>query len=224
MSIQFTFREKGAAHPERPRRRAAFLLRVQYKTRKVGGFWRVERDDDGELGPVRSTAEVNAIVRRWSKDARAGSRLDLHHETQDVVFAMRSVEVAPPVVAPDIAPPLQLLYVRVFTKYGWVTNLGNWYCRFVRGTRIVSKHGYYLSNLWRGAAQDFGCPDGAHLELLANSIVHWATDPSDPLYGKIATVIVHDRIWQKGEGWQHYGGVYHYHVHVDVDLGVACHP
>lgn len=221
MSLQFTVHQKGAGHPERPRRRAAFLLRERFLVKKAQGPFQLERDNDGDLGPIRDEAEVNKIVRQWSSVAKAGARLDVH--AVDTVLAFKSVEVAPPIVAPDIAPDLVPVYVRVFSQYGWVTNLGNWYCRFVAGTHTVSRHGYYTS-FWHGAAQDFGCPDAAHLEMLALAIVHWATDPTDPLCGKIDTVIYHDRIWTRTGGWQHYGGVYHYHVHVDVSQGGPCSP
>lgn len=221
MSTQFTFHAKGDDHPERPRRPAAIRLRVRTKVGRAHGPFQIERDNNGDLGPDRDDREVNKIFGRWVSSAEVGGRFDIH--SQDDVMTIRAVEVAPPVQAPDIAPPLALLYVRVFTNYGWVTNLGNWYCRFIAGTRTVSRHGYYASE-WKGAAQDFGCPDGAHLELLGTAIVHWATDKTDPLYGKIATVIYHNRIWTKKSGWHNYTGIYHYHVHVDVVAGSACNP
>lgn len=223
MSLQFTFRDKDDDHPEAPRRPAAIRLRVRTKTGRAHGPFTVERDNDGDLGPDRSTAEINRIFKQWVKTAKVGARIDIH--SQDDVFVVRAVEVAPPVQAPDIAPALVPVYERVFGMYGWVSNLGNWYCRFIAGTRIVSRHGYRDGRgAWQGAAQDFGCPDGAHLELLGVAIVHWATDKTDPLYNKVDTVIYHDRIWTKGKGWSHYTGIYHYHVHVDVKAGSACSP
>jgi hypothetical protein len=217
---EFTFHQKGQDHPEQPRKTAAIRLRVRFKIGRAHGPFNIEKDGGG-LGPDRTTAEVNRIVKQWTRTASVGSRLDIH--TQDDVFNLKAVEVAPPIAAPNIAPPLDKLYVRVFTKYGWVTNLGNWYCRYIAGTHIVSRHGYYTT-LWKGAAQDFGADSGSQLELLAYAIVHWATDPTDTdFYGKIATVIVHDRIWTNGT-WGHYSGEYHYHVHCDVLAGVACRP
>jgi hypothetical protein len=221
MSTQYTVHVKGKPHPEKPRRRAAFLLRQRSLVSKAKGPFTIERDNNGEEGPVRTEGEVNKIVRNWSKKGEIGSRLDVH--AQDTVLAFKCIQVAPPVPAPDIAPELVPVYVRVFTNYGWVTNLGNWFCRYIAGTHTVSRHGYYGTS-WRGAAQDFGCPDSAHLELLANNIVHWTTDHTDPLYGKVDTVIVHNRIWSKTGGWNTYNGVYHYHVHIDVQSGSPCHP
>lgn len=226
MSREFTFHQKGMAHHERPRRRAAFLTRVWFKIDKANPPFRVRRDG-GEEGPPRTVPEIRRIVRQWSKTAEVGARLDLLDDTlpkhDQIVYHFRCVEVAPAVPAPDTAPPLGPLYVRVVTRHGWVTNLGNWYCRFIAGTHEVSRHGYYAL-AWKGAAQDFGADSAQHLEDLAEEIVHWATDATDEFYGKIATVIVHDRIWTRNEGWHHYSGIYHYHVHVDVDEGVPCSP
>lgn len=220
--IQFTFREQDQDHPERPRRAAALRLRVRFKVGRAQGPFTIERDNDSAEGPDRSAGEINRIVRNWTKTPTVGARLDIH--AQNNVFTLRAVEVAPAVSAPDTHPVIAALYVRVFTKYGWVTNLGNWYCRYISGTHTVSRHGYYAPT-WKGAAQDFGAENGDQLLLLAYAIVHWATDPTDPaFYGKIATVIVHDRIWTQGSGWSGYGGVYHYHVHADTEAGVPCSP
>jgi hypothetical protein len=221
MSTQYTFRDKDDDHPERPRRAASFRLRVRNRVARAHGPFTVERDNNGDQGPDRDQREVNRIVKHWVSTAKVGARLDIH--SQDDVFVLKAVEVAPAVQAPDIAPALVPVYQRVFGLYGWVTNLGNWYCRYVANTHTVSRHGYYGAD-WKGAAQDFGCPDAAHLDLLANNIVHWTTDPTDPLFGKVDTVIVHDRIWTSSGGWKRYSGVYHYHVHVDVTAGSACSP
>jgi len=221
MSTQYTFRDQDDDHPEQPRRAMAFKLRVRTKVGRAKGPFHIERDDDGDLGPDRTAREVNRIVRQWVNTSKVGARMDIHSPKD--LFVLKVVEVAPPVQAPDIAPALVPVYVRVFSNYGWVTNLGNWYCRYIAGTRTVSHHGYYGDG-WKGGAQDFGCPDGAHLELLGNAIVHWATDPTDPLHGNVDTVIYHDRIWTSGSGWHHYTGVYHYHVHVDVSAGGPCSP
>lgn len=224
MSTQFTYHEKGMDHPEHPRRRASFLLRVRFKFAKVHGLMRVQRDG-GDLGPPRTVAECNRITRNWTKTAKVGARLNFFDDAQQdsMVYHFRAVEVKPPIPAPDTAPPLGPLYVRVVMKHGYVTNLGNWFCRFIAGTRDVSRHGYY-SQTWKGAAQDFGCDTSQQLSDLADEVIRWANDPQDPFYNKVATVIVHDRIWERGVGWQHYGGIYHYHVHVDVDAGVPCSP
>lgn len=229
MSRQFTVHRKGASHPEHPRRRAAFLLRERRLVARAQGPFQLERDDDGDLGPDRTTAEVNKIVVQWSKTAVVGARLDVH--AQDTVLAFKCVEVKPPIQAPDIAPFLQPVYVRIFTKHGYATNLGNWYCRFIAGTRIVSRHGYYDDDTWHGAAQDFGADNGDELEVMAFEIMSWATDPTDKdMFGRVATIIVHDRIWERGDAaapvsrWRSYSGIYHYHVHVDVDQGVPCSP
>jgi hypothetical protein len=45
-----------------------------------------------------------------------------------------------------------------------------------------------------------------------------------PLSGKVAHVIVGDRIWEPSRGWSFYGGIYHTHVHVDTNEGRPCHP
>lgn len=221
--IQFTIHTKGETHHEQPRKRAAFRARVQFKLDHAQGPFQLRRDG-GDPGPDRNTKEIYDRVRSWTQNATTGARLDII--AQDTVLNLRAVQVAPPIPAPDVAPPLGKLYVQVFTKYGWVTNLGNWYCRFIAGTRTVSRHGYHAADdSWFGAAQDFGASNGDQLVLLANDIVHWANDSSDTdFYRKIATVIVHDRIWTKDGGWGHYSGEYHYHVHVDVDAGVPCSP
>lgn len=222
---EFTFHAKGDTHHERPRKRAAFHQRVQFKLERAQGPVQLRRDG-GPPGPDRTTAEIMGRVRAWTKQARVGSRLDIITQDPGVVFNLRTVEVAPPVPAPDIAPALRPVYIRGFTRHQFLTNLGNWYCRFVAGTRVVSRHGYHAADdSWYGAAQDFGADNGDQLVQWANEIVAGATDPQDTeFYNRIATVIVHDRIWEQGVGWGHYGGEYHYHVHVDVDQGIACSP
>ncbi len=224
--IQFTFHERGMDHPERPRRRAAFLIRCWFKLRKAKFPGRFRRDG-GDFGPLRSSGEAHRIIRTWTKLATVGARLDFfdgEDAADQMRFHFRAVEVAPPIPAPETAPPLGPLYVRVMLKHGWATNLGNWFCRYIAGTNTVSRHGYYGS-YWKGAAQDFGADNAGQLDFLAEEIVGWTTDPSDDFYGKVATVIVHNRIWQRETGrWLPYGGIFHFHVHVDVDEGVACNP
>lgn len=219
--IEFTFHQKGEAHHEHPRNRAAFDQRVQFKLSKAQAPFFLRRDE-GPIGPDRTTAEVMDRVQSWTKQGKVGSRLDI--VAQDTVFNLKTVQVAPPIQAPDIDPELKPVYIRGFTKHGYLTNLGNWFCRYVAGTNTVSTHGYSGSG-WQGAAQDFGASTPAQLDQWADEVVHAAQDPQDTeFFNKVATVIVHDRIWERGQGWSHYGGIFHFHVHVNTDNGGPCSP
>lgn len=221
MSIQFTIHEKGETHHEQPRKRSAFNQRVQFKIAHATGPVNIRRDES-DPGPDRTIPDTNTIVRHWTRTAKPGARMDL--VTQDTVFNLRACEVAPPVPGPNTSPIIAKWYVRVFTKHGYVTNLGNWYCRFIAGTNVVSRHGYHAADdSWLGDAQDFGCPTAQQLDALADEIVRALEDPTDELHMSLSHVIVHDRIWENGN-WSHYDGIYHYHVHIDNNAGVPCSP
>jgi hypothetical protein len=221
MTTEFTIHQKGDNHPERSRKRAAFHTRVKFKLDHATGPFTISRDG-GDRGPSRTSAEVYDRVRVWTKQGKVGSRFDII--AQDTVFNLKTVEVAPPIPAPNTSPIIAKWYVRVFTKHGYVTNLGNWYCRYIAGTRIVSRHGYHAADdSWFGDAQDFGCPTSDLLSALADEIVRALEDPSDELHMSLSHVIVHDRIWENGN-WSHYSGEYHYHVHIDNNAGVPCSP
>lgn len=229
--LRFTFRPKGADHPDKPRRLVLVQTRLRhqaYKAAKKYGshMWQLSDDKGDTAGPHLATRAMLKEVRtRMAKQKHAGLRLDVIQVGGAFQhFVERCVEVSPPVKAPDVAPWLQLVYTWGFGTFKNASNLGNWLCRFIANTSDVSRHGYKDDPVWYGAAQDFGANTEQELIIIAKQFIAWATDHKHPLYQKIGTVIWTDQIWTPSEGIHHYSGIYHHHVHVDVPQGYACQP
>jgi len=87
-------------------------------------------------------------------------------------------------------------------KYPDCSFLGAYVCKYIVGSSTLSQHSY-------GNAVDFGRDNMAELYDLA----HYLVEHADEL--DLVHVIVDDKIWEPGTGWQHYSGDRHYHVHAD---------
>lgn len=126
---------------------------------------------------------------------------------------------------PDLGahPEIEKIAGSVWSKFGanQVRSGGLYVCRYISGTRNVSRHGYRGPD-WKGAALDIFVenPDSmAHLWQVANWIV------AETRAGRLNadTVICGNMIWSRyNNQWRSYGGVYHTHVHVDVPGGWPC--
>lgn len=164
---------------------------------------------------------VKQKIRRRTHSNYGDPKLFIQRQSDMQTLSIHKVEG--PEKIPDLgcAPELERIHAAVWGKFGssGVRSGGRYFCRFVDGTRIVSRHGY-RSDTWQGAAEDiFSMPDNMDaLRVRANFIV------SETQAGRLnaRTVIVGDDVWTPSTGWQPYGGVYHTHVHVDVEGGFPC--
>ena len=174
------------------------------------------REIGEEWGPWRGEAEtMDRIADRVDKMG-VGPRLVVQREDRD----MRGIRELSSVPDLDAAPELEEIHAAVWRKYN-VRSGGLWLCRYIDGTRSVSRHGY-LSSSWKGAAEDIFVNSGGMTELI--KIGRFIVDETKRGNLKAAEVIVDNDYWSPSGGWRVYGGQRHYHVHTSVSGGSACHP
>ena len=177
------------------------------------------REIGKEFGRWQNEADlVPKVINRLEKMG-VGPRLVVQRESNKETMGIREVTKTPNLGA---APEIEEIHAAVWDAFD-VRSGGLWLCRYIDGTRSVSRHGY-LSSSWKGAAEDI-FPMGkdanaAGLEKVANFII------SGTKAGRLKAqnVIWLQRIWEPGVGEHVYGGVTHYHVHADVSGGGPCNP
>lgn len=175
------------------------------------------REEGQEYGNWRKEGDiVPRIIDRLEKMG-VGPKLIVQRERDHEGLAIREVTTSPDLGA---APAIEAIHGAVWAKFTCRSG-GLWLCRYIDGTRTVSRHGYQSSS-WKGAAEDiFPNEGGAQgLENIANFVI--GQTKSGNLNAR--TVIWLQRIWEAGVGERVYGGQTHYHVHVDVAGGSACNP
>jgi hypothetical protein len=175
------------------------------------------REIGGEWGPWRRESEaIDRIEMRIDKMG-VGPRLVVQRQNDMDMRAIRELSQTPNLGA---APELEKIHGAVWQRYN-VRSGGLYLCRYIDGTRTVSKHGY-RSDSWKGAAEDVFVNAGGMTELV--KVGRYIADQTKAHTLEAATVIVDNDIWQPSTGWKVYGGQRHYHVHVDVLGGTACSP
>lgn len=175
-----------------------------------------------EYGDWVTVPNAQQTFRAQTAADRAGVRVFTQRRRDGKEFVVTKVERD---VVPDLGcePALEKIHHAVFdVKYpGRVRSGGRYFCRFVDGTTVVSRHGY-RTDRWQGAAEDIFVTDPntmAFLEEVADFIV--AETEAGRLDAR--TVIVNRRRWTP-LGWGPYTGAQHFHVHVDTDGGAPCTP
>lgn len=197
------------------------LAKVRDRVRKFippGSRARV-REEGKDYGHWRKEADVvPSIIDRLEKMG-VGPRLVVQREKDMEALGIREVSRTPNLGA---APEVEEIHAAVWQRFD-VRSGGLWLCRYIDGTRTVSRHGYQSSS-WHGAAEDIfpmGKDGGASgLTRVAAFIIN------ETKAGRLKAqnVIWLQRIWEPGTGEHVYGGITHYHVHADVAGGSACHP
>jgi hypothetical protein len=182
---------------------------------------------DGSLSRIR---EVGGDFSQWRREHESiqrledrmskmgvGPKLVVQRQRDREMLSIREITTEPDLGA---APGIEEIHYYVWEGHE-VRSGGLFLCRFIDGTRSVSKHGY-LTSAWKGAAEDIFVTQGGMTALVgvAEDIV------SHTKSGQLnaATVIVDHDIWTPSDGWHVYSGIQHFHVHVDVPGGSACRP
>lgn len=177
------------------------------------------REEGKEYGKWRKEGDIVPVIIDRLEKMGVGPRLQVQRQSNMEVFGIREVTRTPNLGA---APGVEEIHGAVWQRFD-VRSGGLWLCRYVDGTRTVSRHGYQSSS-WHGAAEDIfpmGKDGGASgLVRVAAFIIN------ETKAGRLnaATVIWLQRIWEPGIGERVYGGIPHYHVHADVDGGGPCNP
>lgn len=160
-----------------------------------------------DWGPWRGLYATLKAVRVRISNANLGTKL-LIGPTEGSTWAIRKVEVAPPIIDTVGNDRIDRIYTFVFHKFPKANNLGIYNCRPVANSSTWSQHSW--SN-----ALDVGADSMDTLHTIADAVV--AAAIGGDLNGIVHTVIVANERWVKGEGWGPYTGIYHYHVHIDAD-------
>jgi hypothetical protein len=220
----------GVGDPSKPLRLAFALLRFGKLVGRGGPAWETT-ERGGESVTHFKLRSLKLYLRPKLASGKTGLRFVTRSSDAPAV-SITKVDTSPTILDTQTSPTIDVVKAYVIQSFGSaVYSLGDWYCRYIDGTRTVSKHGYRGRNRdnseWLGAAWDIGARRGGMttLQRVAHQVVALA-EPSDaPLHGRISAVIVDDTIWTPGDGWHHYSGNPHTtHVHVDTFEGYACSP
>jgi hypothetical protein len=148
-------------------------------------------------------------------------KLFLKRRRDKAILSIHKIEVEPPVADLGCHPEVEKIHAALVHEFGsgGISSGGRYYCRYVDGTRTVSRHGY-VDTGWKGAAEDiFASPDSmGELAQRANFII------SKTKAGVLRAdrVIVGASSWRPIEGWTTYTGAYHRHVHYECNGGRPC--
>lgn len=199
--------------------------------RRVRGFIRDGedariREAGGEFGPWRREQEaVTRLVNRMD-DIGVGPKLIVQRKRDMAQLSIREVARAPRIPELGANPHIEESHGLTWAEFDDLRSGGVFVCRFVDGTRTVSKHGFLDDvppETWRGAAEDTFVTTGGmdHLEEVARFKVSLARNGTLTL----ATVIVNHTIWTAPDfDPRPYGGAQHFHIHEDAPGGHACNP
>jgi hypothetical protein len=175
------------------------------RIREQGGEWSRWRSEQDSVKRINDRVSVMGV----------GPRLIVQRESDRDMLSIRELSKVPDLGA---APALEAIHAFVWGAFD-VRSGGLWLCRYIDGTRTVSRHGYKGSN-WRGAAEDIFVLSGGMPQLVKVGQAIVAKTKNGQL--KAATVIVDNDIWTPSSGWRIYSGHRHYHVHTDISGGTAC--
>jgi hypothetical protein len=173
------------------------------------------REQGGEFSRWRNEPDSIKRISDRVSQMGVGPRLIVQRDSDREMLSIRELTRIPDLGA---APALEEIHAAVWQAFN-VRSGGLWLCRYIDGTRTVSKHGYRSSS-WRGAAEDIFVNEGGMPQLVKVGEFIVARTRQGKL--KAATVIVDTQIWSAGGSWRTYGGNRHYHVHTDVAGGSGC--
>jgi hypothetical protein len=192
--------------------------------RRVGDFLKGLgrlREAGGEWGPWRQRGDVLDRVDRRTSRMGVGPKLIVQRKSDKEQLSIREVDLGP--LIPDLgaAPEIEKIHGAVWDEFD-VRSGGLYLCRFIDGTKTVSKHGYLKEdpNGWRGAAEDIFVINGSMTDLV--HVAEFVVNGTKNNVLDAATVIVDRKIWTPAAGWHAYTGDQHFHVHADVLGGHAC--
>lgn len=163
-----------------------------------GGPFDVTQDGDVLHGDLTSR-EALTLLRNRLEHGDIGPVYRVRTRDLGVVFAAREATPAAKLINTNGNAKIDRVWSYIKANYPNATFLGAYVCKDIAGTSTLSQHSY-------GNAIDAGNVD---LVKLAEDLVAHA-DELD-----LEHVIVHNRIWTRGQGWHAYTGEYHYHVHAD---------
>lgn len=204
--------------------RSEMLTRFESFTRRWGRYRLRGRGKD--FGPWLTRPVARYRVRRRTARNDDDYRIFIQRRSDDKVLSIHKVETIPEV--PDLGCHAEIekavASLRRAFGPGGVVNGGIFFCRYVDGTRIVSRHGY-LGAGWKGAAADvFSDPD--NMDALYDRARHLVGEVRQGRL-KLDRIICGDDVWESYDGMaepHYYRGVYHRHVHFEVHAGGACRP
>jgi hypothetical protein len=199
-----------------------FRLRSRSRPHRGHGF-RV-RSRTGEFGHVRGWRASRVAAWKILQAGGPGTRAVMRSEGTGAVFGVTKVVDEPTIQDLGCAPELERIHAYVVEwgkAHGGVRSGGRWYCRYVLGSRTVSRHGY-RGNEWLGAAEDWFVV--ANTMSVLFDLAYYLVGLTQKGHIFPHAIVVGDQEWRPGEGWTHYGGEYHRHVHIDVPDGYPCHP
>lgn len=181
------------------------------------------REAGGDWSPWRQKGDILDRVDRRTSRMGVGPKLIVQRKSNRDQLSIREVDQGPLIPELHAAPEIEKIHAAVWSEFD-VRSGGLWLCRFIDGTRSVSKHGYLKDdpNGWKGAAEDIFVVNGGMVELVHVAEFIVGGTKSNAL--EAATVIVDQKIWTPALGWHAYGGDRHFHVHTDVAGGHACIP
>jgi hypothetical protein len=180
---------------------------VKCRLRLVGSEW----------GPWRTEKDLLSRVKNIVVKAGVGPKLIIQRENDREMLSVREVAVKPDLGA---NPAIEAIHWEVWPKFP-VRSGGLWLCRYIDGTRTVSKHGFQAPG-WKGSAEDIFVTEGGMSKLI--DVAKFIVDRTKKKQLNASTVIVDNDIWTPQTGWRVYGGQRHYHVHTDASGGSACNP
>lgn len=183
------------------------------------------REAGGEFGPW--LPEPEAVERLDHRMARmgVGPKLIVQRERDRDQLSIREVSAEPRI--PDLGchPTIEKSHALTYAEFPDLRSGGVFLCRFVDGSRTVSKHGYLKDDPdgWKGAAEDTFVTAGG-MEAL-EEVAHFKVQCARRGILNLATVIVNRTIWTAPD-WnaRSYSGAQHFHVHEDAPGGRACNP
>jgi len=206
MARRYSWRTKALPWSE-PCRQTRLSIVVRLKVRAGDGPFTLTQDGDSISGPL-SRSDVITRFMQAITNREVGPVFRIRNGSGNIVFNARAVAV-------------NLIQVTDSTNgnshsdfyYNWMVNnypnfspryAGCYVCKAIVGSSTLSQHSY-------GNAVDFFFDTMEHQDKVAAE----AVAVHDLLH--LQRLISRDRIWVKGQGWQHYDGVYHWHIHADFD-------
>jgi len=223
---EFRVYKRGERVPQKSIERDEMLARVETFLKHSEKGMAYFRDKERQK-KFRSAKVVYDRVRTLSEKAPVGRILRVERgEDKDQLAIVKLDRLA----VPDLGchPAIEKAHALLWKKFGEdkLRSAGRWYCRYVDGTKTVSRHGYLAKppGTWKGAAEDvFG---EGNLNSLAGlkTIADYLVSRTGAGVLTLDTVIYGDRVWRSTTGWGPYTGDFHSHVHFDVTAGRACTP
>lgn len=182
------------------------------------------RNRGGDFGPWLPRGIAKYRVRKRTAKQGDEYQIIIFRKRDKKSLKIHKIEVEPPAPEMGCNAEIEKAYGALYRQYGYggINNGGVYYCRYVDGTRIVSRHGY-VGPGWKGAAGDvFSDPDNMDaLYDRARFLV------SETRAGRLRLdmIICGDDYWTSEDGMttpHYYRGIYHRHVHFQVNDGWPC--